>query len=84
MISSGEYPEFGTPETIRDEKLDFSQCLVKVKAILFTLQDTYPIETLEETKETYVVYAWLNDGLTKWTCSTEDKQLKMTSAPYEE
>jgi len=84
MIGQGEYPEVGMPMVIRDEKLIFSQCMVKVKAILFTLQDTYPMETKEETKENYIVDVWLNDGLTKAYCSKADEQLKMTSSPYEE
>lgn len=81
MIGRGEYPNQGELE-IQTKIMTFPVCKVSVDAIINEIRDEYPVKIMLNTKNAYVVKAWLNDGPITATCSGFDNKMILTNAKY--
>ena len=82
MVASGQYPEQGPVSDTQTRQMSFSECKVAVERIMAQLRDLYPVETIVDTGQLYMVKAWTNDGAVTATCSDLDRKMVLTTAQY--
>ncbi len=81
MISSGQYPDQGTPQT-QSTPLPFLSCKAKAEGMLAQLRGTYPFEVVMDNSVSYMIKAWTNDAAVVVTCSMPDDKMAVTRSFY--